>query len=218
MSTLVSEPSSTAATASSSKQRRYYQPGLDALRFFAFLSVFLHHSLNTHGRSTLMRYTLLGRLVPLVHDACGFGLSLFFFRSAYLITSLLELEKARTGNVHLRRFYVRRMLRIWPLYVGYLGGVWLLGRFWQPAGFSLWLLLAMLGMVGNWFMGMFRGGNDVVNHLWSISVEEQFYLLWPTISGFLNRRVLQLVCAGLASLALATIYKMAAAGQPTTVI
>jgi len=96
------------------------------LRFFAFLSVFVHHSLNTE----MSRAEFMGRfgaLLPVIKAAAGFGLPLFFFLSSYLITTLLFLEKSRTSTVSLRSFYTRRILRIWPLYFFYISIICIVG-------------------------------------------------------------------------------------------
>ncbi|MEO6924557.1 MAG: acyltransferase family protein, partial [Bryocella sp.] len=85
---------------------RFYRPELDVIRFLAFLCVFWHHGTAHTGESFRSD----------VGWACGFGLCLFFTLSAYLITTLLLRERVKTGSVNLRQFYIRRMLRIWPLY------------------------------------------------------------------------------------------------------
>ena len=91
------------------KARRFYRAELDALRFVAFLSVFLFHTFPLaipEPRSWMYPFFQAGR----------FGMCLFYCLSAYLITELLRDERALTGSIHLPWFYVRRVLRIWPLY------------------------------------------------------------------------------------------------------
>jgi peptidoglycan/LPS O-acetylase OafA/YrhL len=96
----------------------HYQPGLDALRFFAFLAVFLFHSCRTFSANSVS---------VALYDPLSFGLPVFFLLSSYLITQLLVKERATTGTVHIKAFYIRRILRIWPLYFSFLGGSYLLG-------------------------------------------------------------------------------------------
>jgi peptidoglycan/LPS O-acetylase OafA/YrhL len=99
--------------------RRFYNPALDGLRFFAFLGVFTLHALSrtvpiSPAGSQWSAWETAGRDVGML------GVDLFFVLSSYLITKLLLIEKDRTGTVDIRSFYVRRILRIWPLYFGFL--------------------------------------------------------------------------------------------------
>src|ERR1035438_8186009 len=94
---------------------RFYRPELDVVRFIAFLLVFFHHTLL---RADDIRIDhLLGGLVPAyvaISWAGGFGLSLFFTLSAFLICELDLKERQTAGTVSVKRFYIRRILRIWP--------------------------------------------------------------------------------------------------------
>src|SRR5580704_18886297 len=83
----------------------FYRPELDVLRFVAFLLVFFYHSV-TVANGIFDSFRIAGAL----------GVCLFFLLSSYLITELLEREKSQSGDIHLRAFYIRRGLRIWPLY------------------------------------------------------------------------------------------------------
>ncbi len=147
-----------------------YRPELDALRFLAFLLVFFHHT-NLHVRG----------LIDL-RAAGQFGVCLFFMLSAYLITDLLWRERERTGDIHIPSFYTRRILRIWPLYFAFMGLCAILGRFvpsWplEPARVAAFVLLA-----GNWYAGRFGWTRNPIGPLWSISIEEQFYLIMPQVA------------------------------------
>ena len=88
-------------------RRNFYRPELDLLRFVAFLLVFLSHGL----------WADLSPVTLAISKAGVSGLALFFLLSSYLITELLLREHASTGTVHLKAFYLRRVLRIWPLYL-----------------------------------------------------------------------------------------------------
>src|SRR5579871_6137530 len=101
---------------------RFYQPELDALRFFAFFGVFLFHAapryIEFYDHAGAPRW--LGNLLISAFGAGAFGVDLFFALSAYLITSLLLRERNATGTLDLRGFYMRRILRIWPLYFAFI--------------------------------------------------------------------------------------------------
>src|SRR6478609_9932897 len=105
----------------SENSERFYRPELDVLRFFAFLGVFIFHA----APRTMDFYEAarsphwLSSLLIATFGAGAYGVDLFFALSAYLITSLLLRERAATGFLDLRGFYLRRILRIWPLYLAF---------------------------------------------------------------------------------------------------
>ena len=115
----------------------FYKPELDALRFLAFLMVFISHC--PLGNS------LFGRM----GEAGAFGVGVFFCLSAYLIVTLLLRERDRTGTIRLRAFAVRRMLRIWPLYFLVIGACCLCGLGWPAARLDGHMLLALSLMYAN---------------------------------------------------------------------
>lgn len=161
---------------------RFYRPELDLVRLSAFLLVYLHHvlpnSAEEYAGTGLQNFA---HVCAALASVCAYGLSLFFALSAYLITELLLREKTATGSVHVRNFYARRVLRIWPLYFFAisLGVAYALFRR-SPA--DLWRMLAYLFLMGNWFCVIHGWSLNCMTHLWSISVEEQFYLIWPGIT------------------------------------
>lgn len=160
----------------SAPTERFYHPELDILRFIAFLLVFTHHALwHTGGTS------FAGRLVPWIAMPGSFGVDVFFVLSSYLITELLLREREAFGTIDVRSFYMRRMLRIWPLYFIFLafaaGAVhWRVGNFitWQAA-------LAFSLFVGNWWVAFHGMPSFLAFPLWSVSIEEQFYLTFPIV-------------------------------------
>jgi peptidoglycan/LPS O-acetylase OafA/YrhL len=172
--------------------RRYYRPELDVVRFLAFAFVFLYHNLPndlTPGIAALLR----GFAPSFIHvvNAAKFGLNLFFTLSAFLICELLLREKVATGTVKGKQFYLRRILRIWPLYylalaIGMVAAVFAGG---EPDS-----VIRQLGwyaiFMATWSTAHFGWIQSPVYPLWSVSVEEQFYILAPWVVKFLTRRSL----------------------------
>jgi peptidoglycan/LPS O-acetylase OafA/YrhL len=180
------------------KVSRFYRPELDALRFFAFLFVFIGHGLEVNIRTgVLHRFPLLARGLSFLTHAGGFGLSLFFFLSSFLITTLLMLERDRAGTIALRSFYMRRILRIWPLYFTFMAVAFIIGQLWEPARFNPHALLAYYAISANWYVIAAGSLPACVMFLWSISVEEQFYLIWPTCVRRLSPNGIRNFCIGL---------------------
>lgn len=174
---------------------RGYRPELDAVRFLAFLLVFLSHTISgfysTHGAEVLKLPSVFGaptwRWLVWLDSTFSLGLCLFFSLSAYLITGILLAERTTRGQVSISRFYIRRALRIWPLYfVGCglgIAAAALLHRQKDVIAFVWFLLFG-----GNFYLVWHAEFSNPMIGLWSISVEEQFYLLWPWAMRFLSRR------------------------------
>ncbi|MBV8072845.1 MAG: acyltransferase, partial [Acidobacteriaceae bacterium] len=102
------------------------------------------------------------------------GVALFFGISGFLITTLLLREEARNGRISLSKFYIRRCFRILPAYYALLGSITILGLITSRAE-----LMSSLCFVRNYIHEGAGGGSYVTGHLWSLAVEEHFYLLWP---------------------------------------
>ena len=199
------------ADAMSKPAVRFYLPELDVLRFFAFFGVFVWH-LPINGMWFFWKYGILGDLA-----ASGvFGVDLFFTLSGYLITSLLLRERDTTGDINLKAFYARRTLRIWPLYYFVIGLTFLLtclpmwitsaptwGNMFPPMNPSIYLFLAIFLFNFDFANGAATGHFPVMYPLWSISVEEQFYLVWPWFTRYLPRK--RIVLAPLVMLAVAAV-------------
>lgn len=168
----------------------FYRPELDVLRFAAFLLVFLHHTLPRQGLIAHLGPQLSAVFTSLA-KACGFGLCLFFALSAYLITELLVREKNVRGELKIKAFYIRRALRIWPLYfLGLTIGVTLALVKPEPGVLQRYAAYAFLA--GNWYClaHMAGVGKSPMEILWSISIEEQFYLFWPWVAAAKARKAL----------------------------
>jgi peptidoglycan/LPS O-acetylase OafA/YrhL len=113
------------------------------------------------------------------------GVRVFFVISGFLITGLLLQEQDRTGTIALGRFYARRTLRIFPAFYVFLAAVGICAAAGWIALHKFELLQAAVYIM-NYFPGVQQ--SRYVKHLWSLSVEEQFYLLWPSILAFAGRR------------------------------
>lgn len=170
--------------AAESRTARFHRPELDALRFGAFFLVFLHHAL-PHASTEYAGFPLVAaQALAAIGRAGALGVDLFFALSSYLITELLLREARATGKLDVRAFYVRRILRIWPLYFFALLILAPLMSFvmrfidpsdTMPASYTVAFLL----LAGNWacVLGGYPASSFAL--LWSVSIEEQFYLAWP---------------------------------------
>jgi peptidoglycan/LPS O-acetylase OafA/YrhL len=194
------------------KGRHFYRPELDALRFFAFLAVYICHSIpNEWVTGASSRDNAINiRILAAIKDAGNFGVCLFFLLSAFLITELLRREASAFGNIHVGAFYLRRVLRIWPLYFGItivyaVGGLLFPVLRMEPARVLAYFLLA-----GNWYIALHPWILTPLRSLWSISVEEQFYLVWPLLARFGGMRALAFASLAIVPLSLLTIYIVSA--------
>jgi len=109
-------------------------------------------------------------------DRANLGVRVFFVISGFLITTLLLAEAEKHGQISLRGFYLRRVFRIFPAFYAYMAVI-LVG-----AGYGLWRLNegdALYAVA--YLMNFHQERAWVLGHLWSLSVEEQFYLIWPFI-------------------------------------
>jgi peptidoglycan/LPS O-acetylase OafA/YrhL len=163
--------------------------------------VFLHHTCAT-ATDELKSAGGLQWLTASFAEAGAFGVDLFFLLSAYLITEILLRERKLTGAINVRDFYMRRILRIWPLYFSFVTFCFVIQWF-TPSTFPLEGLLAFIFLAGNWYC---TGGFPIspVAPLWSVSIEEQFYLLWPLAVRHLSRLGMILVACTLVAVAFAT--------------
>lgn len=137
---------------------------------------------------------------------------LFFVLSSYLITKLLMKERAATGTINIPYFYARRGLRIWPLYFAFLGAVWLIGRYHQPWHVTGGTLLSMSLLSGNWWMIMHEFSGPIMP-LWSLSVEEQFYVFWPAIFRRARTANFRWACIALVPFSLVSVWILRANGS-----
>jgi peptidoglycan/LPS O-acetylase OafA/YrhL len=171
---------------------RIYFPELDGMRFIAFMMVYLFHGGVPQG---IMAGLIGSRAALALRENGGFGVQLFFILSGYLIATLLLREEARYGRIALRAFWIRRILRIWPLYylivaIGF-GLIPALDGQVRTHGYRDMLrihLIPFLGFLGNWSMALVSPLPDWLSILWSVCVEEQFYVIVPLLIAFLAPR------------------------------
>lgn len=114
---------------------------------------------------------------------------MFFVISGFLITWLLLKENERKGTVSLKRFYVRRSLRIFPAFYAYALIVLSLLVLFSKHKINWSQTAASLLYVGNYYQAILGDPNTGFSHTWSLGIEEQFYLLWPVLFLALRRRL-----------------------------
>jgi peptidoglycan/LPS O-acetylase OafA/YrhL len=180
-------------------------PTLDGLRGVAIVLV-VSHQLN---RLTVQ--DLLTWLADHVLVGGWTGVQLFFVLSGFLISGILL--DSRDSPSYYRTFYIRRVLRIFPIYYGalllfviVLPGLGILPPAWRDHQIWLWIYLS------NWSPYIWTA---TLSHFWSLAVEEQFYLLWPLLVHSRTPRELLRLCAGLAVVSLLARVAMVVAGVPT---
>jgi peptidoglycan/LPS O-acetylase OafA/YrhL len=153
-------------------------PSLNGLRAVSVILVIIYHwyeNLPTHNLTTDIIFTFLGN--------GGLGVSTFFVISGYLITYLLRKEWEKKQTISLKGFYWRRVIRIFPAFYAYLIVIASL-KYSGLIGISTKKLLTAATFSINYgnLWGLDTSGAYYwfVGHFWSLSLEEQFYLLWPT--------------------------------------
>lgn len=194
------------ATSLAPPERAFYVPALDGLRVVAFLMVFFHHRVPSEIPVQGWVTVEVSQWYNGIWRVLAHGVPLFFVLSAYLITTLLLLEKERTGTIRVGEFYIRRILRIWPLYFTILTLATLLNRFVRGPHFGAGDLIKFATLTGNFGAAAGEVYPLSVVILWSVCVEEQFYLTWPWVVKLLTRRAL-IGCA-MALIALGTFSRI----------
>jgi peptidoglycan/LPS O-acetylase OafA/YrhL len=168
-----------------------YIPQFDIIRFFAAFIIVIYHSyiawkgwfsvpgiLSTGDYKT---FSVFGLHVDQFLRNLPVGVDIFFFISGYLLTYLLVVEKEKYGKVNIPKFYIRRGLRIWPLYFFLVALApflidWLGEK--QPV---YWPTIAL---INNFYTIHTQEWSYPFAHFWSICIEEHFYIFWPLIVAF----------------------------------
>lgn len=157
-----------------------HMPSLDSIRGAAILLVLMVHGFGSYVWTPMLGQ-FWGSLARRVIASGRFGVNVFFVLSGFLITTLLF--KARERPDFYKDFYLRRVLRILPVYLLVLAVVWCCGII------STRFLLAALLFLANFSM-LFGAPMKQFGALWSLAVEEHFYLIWPTCVRHLRERTL----------------------------
>lgn len=163
--------------------QKVFFKNLDALRFVAFLFIFLGHALDTES-DIIRQSEIYGWVKNYVYIFGKTGFSFAFVLSSYINTWVILEERQRAGTFKPWLYYIRRAIRIWPLYflVLFIGfvilplGMKLIGEPYTEVGNPWYFIL----FVGNFFL-IEHGWthSPIISVLWSVSVEEQFYIFWP---------------------------------------
>ena len=208
------------------KNVNIYFPGLNGLRFFAALAVIITHVELLKDQLHIENYWSN----KIIFNLGGLGVYFFFVLSGFLITYLLLAEKEK-GEISVKKFYMRRILRIWPLYylivilaffifphIEYLHLPWLQSHFYENYWQQFFLFVFMLP---NLALAM----HPAIPHagqLWSIGVEEQFYIVWPWVIKKSNNLVKNLVLIGsiivVAKIIVVFLYKSHSDSEVFTIV
>lgn len=177
-----------------SLSNKIYFPGLNALRFFAAYFVLLHHGETIRAKFGLPNF-----------EAYSFfrngmiAVSFFFVLSGFLITYLLLNEIKRTHDVSIKKFYIRRVLRIWPLYYLLVFiGLALIPLFLKLIHYEYTMPYdtTSAGILFTFFLSFVVNslyGSHLLEPLWSIGVEEYFYLIWAPLFKFFKNHALKII-------------------------
>ncbi len=195
--------------------RAEHLPALDGVRGTAILLVLsLHFFAGVPSPG-------IGNAVRRIASSGWIGVDLFFVLSGFLITNILL--RTKHERRYFRNFYMRRTLRIFPLYYGVLfvsfvvlpltsaGEHMHIGDFTRTQGW-LWSYCSnvLLSMRNDWMVLSIR--HMTFGHFWSLAIEEHFYLIWPAVVLFVSTRTLLKVCLG--GIALAVAFRLALYGDP----
>jgi peptidoglycan/LPS O-acetylase OafA/YrhL len=166
--------------------KQLYFPNLNGLRFIAAALVIIHHIEQAKFKAGFDGWWLTSHFIGIIGKL---GVVLFFVLSGFLITYLLLHEEAMKGEISIKKFYLRRIFRIWPLYFLILS----LAFFILPEinAYEIFnthhfnsndtpKILLYIFFLGNLVM-ISVGTVPFASHLWSIGTEEQFYIIWPVL-------------------------------------
>ena len=177
-------------------QKRIYFNNLDLFRFIAAYMIIIFHGfygwVANYGYPSFMlneanKLSRSGTYIENILHNLVIGVDVFFLISGFLITYLLLYEKNIEGKINIGKFYIRRILRIWPLYFFIIMMGPILTYFFKEPVPEYRYFLSFTGnfeIINNGF------SSAATNHLWSICIEEHFYLLWPLIIAFIpNKKI-----------------------------
>jgi len=190
-------------------KKRYFE-NLDALRFVSFFFIFFGHALDTDSE-VLKQDEIYGWVKHYIYIFGKTGFSFAFVLSSYINTWVILEERKNSGNFRPLMYYMRRALRIWPLYfltlfIGFVlvpaAKAWLNEPFEETAN-----PLYFIFFIGNFYLiehGFTQ--SPIISVLWSVSVEEQFYIFWPFLLLIGNFRIKWLFPLLIGIFIVSTIY------------
>ena len=167
---------------------KYYFPQLDSIRGLSFLAVFFFHAFHPQ-----FGISFLGRMLQYFYNDLFLSIDVFFILSSFLLTWLGINEYRAKGNFSFINYFIRRALRIWPLYfllmicsfilLPYAASAWNVPVTLPPAYYYVFF-------ISNFYL---EGHVYFLRFLWTLSVEEQFYLLWGICLLLLQKHILACV-------------------------
>lgn len=165
------------------QESQNYDAAIDVVRFCAFFLVFLHHFVYRGGNSIVDSPPTYwnNSLVDAIAFFGSEGVTIFFCLSSYLLSKILIRELTETGKLSICSFYMRRALRIWPLYFSFLFFCIIASSLLGNQSISRSELPSLLTFTYNWQQIITGESRGVAAILWSISVEEQIYLFLPLL-------------------------------------
>lgn len=180
---------------------RYYFPQLDSIRGLSFLAVYFVHAFHPQFGTGYFR-----ELVQYLYNNLALSIDVFFILSSFLLTWLGMNECKQQGNFSFVNYFIRRALRIWPLYIllmifSFLLVPFVSGYFQVPV--TLPPAYYYLLFISNFYL---EGHVYFLRFLWTLSVEEQFYLFWGVCLVFLQKRIGLCILALAAASVAYTIY------------
>ena len=174
-------------------REKLFFPNLDGLRTIAFFMVFSEHVFWSAFKYLEIKSPILLHSLYTIFGNGGIGVSIFFVLSGFLITYLILKEQEGNGRLDVKAFYIRRSLRIWPLYFILLLFIFfiypfILNKFNLPVfenPAETWKYFAFLSNFD--MIKIHESGKEAFMHsgvTWSIAIEEQFYFIWPLLFFF----------------------------------
>lgn len=174
-----------------------YFENIDGLRTMAVIPVIIAHTFGFSSIDIKIDNSILIFLLRLFPNAY-YGVVLFFVISGFLITYLLLEEKKHSGRINTKYFYIRRVLRIWPLYflvifIGFLILPFISFFFKDLSIFTIQRIpydswWRYIFFMANYDLIFSKNLTPILSVLWSVSIEEQFYLIWPLIIHFFEKK------------------------------
>lgn len=166
-------------------KKKIYFENLDAIRFLCFLSVFFFHSFHTEDKE-ILGSPIYQFIQNNIFQNGNLGVNFFFVLSGFLITYLLIEEKRLNKQIHIRRFWIRRALRIWPLFYfcvffGFFIFPYIKTLFGEVPNESANLIYYLTFLNNFDFINNGLPDASILGVLWSIAIEEQFYFFWPLL-------------------------------------